>query len=86
MLDTLRRENEMFLAYNNGITALAKSIESVSIGERENITDPESTTSQQYITMGVLKKILDFRIINGGQTTAAINNAKNIGQGTTDPS
>ena len=86
MLDTLRRENEMFLAYNNGITALAKSIESVSIGERENITDPESTTSQQYITMGVLKKILDFRIINGGQTTAAIYNAKNIGQGTTDPS
>ena len=57
MLETLRKENEMFLAYNNGITALAKGIESVSVGEKENVTDPESTTSQQYITMVVLKKI-----------------------------
>lgn len=86
MLDTLRRENEMFLAYNNGITALAKGIESLSVGEKENVTDPESTTSQQYITMGVLKKILDFRIINGGQTTAAIFNAKNLSNETKDPS
>ena len=86
MLETLRKENEMFLAYNNGITALAKGIESISVGEREDITDPESTTSQQYITMGVLKKILDFRIINGGQTTAAIFNAKKLSKETTDPS
>ena len=86
MLETLRKENEMFLAYNNGITALAKGIESVSVGEKENVTDPESTTSQQYITMGVLKKILDFRIINGGQTTAAIYNAKNLSNATHDPS
>lgn len=63
MLETLRKENEMFLAYNNGITALAKGIESETIGEKEDITDDESTTSKQYITMGVLKKIMDFRII-----------------------
>lgn len=87
MLDTLRKENEMFLAYNNGITALAKGIESLSIGGKEDITDPEeSTTSQQYITMGVLKKILDFRIINGGQTTAVLYNAKNLSNATNDKS
>ena len=44
MLETLRKENEMFLAYNNGITALAKGIESETIGEKEDITDDESTT------------------------------------------
>ncbi len=86
MLDTLRRENEMFLAYNNGLTALAKGIESRTVGEKEDITDVESTTSRQYITMGVLKKILDFRIINGGQTTAVIFNAKNLGEATDDSS
>lgn len=86
MLDTLRKENEMFLAYNNGITALAKGIESTSVIEKEDITDPDSTTSQQYITMGVLKKISDFRIINGGQTTAAIYNAKTLSNDTKDPS
>ena len=85
MLETLRRENEMFLAYNNGITALAKGIESFDDTEKTDVTDPESTTSSQYISMGMLKKILDFRIINGGQTTAVIFNAKNYSNNTTDP-
>lgn len=85
MLETLRKENEMFLAYNNGITALAKGIESETIGEKEDITDDESTTSKQYITMGVLKKIMDFRIINGGQTTAVLYSAKNLGDANNDP-
>lgn len=84
MLDTLRKENEMFLAYNNGITALAKGIESELVGDKKDVTDPESKTSTQYITMGMLKKILDFRIINGGQTTAVIYNAKNLGRATND--
>ncbi len=79
MLDTLRRENEMFLAYNNGITALAKQVQSDMISERTDVTDPDCTTSSQYITMGVLKQIEDFRIINGGQTTGVIFNAKNLG-------
>ena len=85
MLETLRKENEMFLAYNNGITALAKGIESETIGEKEDITDEESTTSKQYITMGVLKKIMDFRIINGGQTTAVLYSAKKLGDANNDP-
>lgn len=81
MLDTLRTENEMFLAYNNGITALAKGIESNLIGEKEDVTDAEDVTmSHQYITMGMLKKILDFRIINGGQTTAVLYNSKKLGE------
>lgn len=81
MLDTLRNENEMFLAFNNGITALAKGIDSTFVGEKEDVTDVEdSSMSHQYITMGVLKKILDFRIINGGQTTAVLYNAKKLGE------
>lgn len=85
MLETLRTENEMFLAYNNGITALAKGVESVFVGEKTDVTDPESGASTQYVTMGILKKILDFRIINGGQTTAAIFNAKNLSKTSNDP-
>ncbi len=84
MLNTLRRENEMFLAYNNGITALARGIESEIIKEKTDITDPENTNSSQYITMGILKKICDFRIINGGQTTAVIFSAKNLSDNSND--
>ena len=84
MLNTLRKENEMFLAYNNGITALAKGIESEIISDKTDVTDPENTSFSQYISMGVLKKILDFRIINGGQTTAVLFNAKNLSDNTTD--
>lgn len=83
MLNTLRKENEMFLAYNNGITALAKEIDSDFISDKTDVTDPESTSSQ-YISMGILKKILDFRIINGGQTTAVLFNAKNLSNSTSD--
>ena len=84
MLNTLRTENEMFLAYNNGITALAKGIESEIISDKTDVTDPENTSFSQYISMGVLKKIIDFRIINGGQTTAVLFNAKNLSDNTTD--
>ena len=78
MLNTLRKKNEMFLAYNNGITALAKGVETVCIGDKKNITETDNNSSSQYITMGFLKKILDFRIVNGGQTTATIFTAKKI--------
>lgn len=84
MLNTLRKENEMFLAYNNGITALAKSIDSDLISDKTDVTDPESTSSSQYISMGILHKIFDFRIINGGQTTAVLYNAKNLSNNTND--
>ena len=85
MQETLRKENEMFLAYNNGITALAQGIESDIVSDKTDVSDPDSSgISQQYISMGILKKIMDFRIINGGQTTAVIFNAKN--NSTSDPS
>lgn len=86
MLNTLRTENEMFLAYNNGITALAKGVESDLFNQKTDITDPENMEGFQYISCGILKKILDFRIINGGQTTAVLYNAKCLSNGTKDES
>lgn len=85
MLDTLRNENEMFLAYNNGITALAQGIEGIVNGEKTDVTDEENTASTQYVTMGQLKRILDFRVVNGGQTCATIFNARQLSKNTTDP-
>ena len=58
--DTLRDEPEMFLAYNNGISVTAESIEIV----RDENNKPS------------IKKIRDMQIVNGGQTTASIYNAK----------
>ncbi len=84
MLDTLRKENEMFLAYNNGITALAKGIEGINVGDKNDVSDVEDTYSTQYITMGQLKKIFDFRIVNGGQTCATIFSARQLSKETKD--
>lgn len=58
--DTLRDEPDMFLAYNNGISVTAESVEIV----RDENGKPS------------IKKIRDMQIVNGGQTTASIFNAK----------
>jgi hypothetical protein len=58
--DTLRDEPEMFLAYNNGISITAESVEIVC--------DENGRKS--------IKQIRDMQIVNGGQTTASIYNAK----------
>ena len=58
--DTLRDEPEMFLAYNNGISVTAESVD---------ITRDENGRPS-------IKKIRDMQIVNGGQTTASIFNAK----------
>ena len=58
--DTLKDEPDMFLAYNNGISVTAESV--------EIIRDENGKPS--------IKKIRDMQIINGGQTTASIYNAK----------
>lgn len=58
--DTLKDEPEMFLAYNNGISVTAESVE---IARDEN--------GKPSIT-----KIRDMQIVNGGQTTASIFNAQ----------
>jgi len=58
--DTLRDEPDMFLAYNNGISVTAESVEII----RDDNGKPS------------IKKIRDMQIVNGGQTTASIFNAK----------
>lgn len=58
--DTLKDEPDMFLAYNNGISVTAESVEIVRDGNGK----PS------------IKKIRDMQIVNGGQTTASIFNAK----------
>lgn len=59
--DTLRDEPDMFLAYNNGISVTAESVEIV----RDENGKPS------------IKSIRDMQIVNGGQTTASIFNARN---------
>lgn len=53
--DTIREKPQMFLPYNNGITATAESVET-------------SVIDNQL----VIKKLNDFQIVNGGQTTASL--------------
>lgn len=59
--DTLRDEPDMFLAYKNGISVTAESVEIV----RDENGKPS------------IKRIRDMQIVNGGQTTASIFNAWN---------
>lgn len=57
--DTLKETPEMFLAYNNGISVTAESVE-VKRDENGNVS---------------ITKIRDMQIVNGGQTTASIYNS-----------
>ena len=57
--DTLRDDPDMFLAYNNGISVTAESVEIVRDGNGK----PS------------IRRIRDMQIVNGGQTTASIFNA-----------
>lgn len=57
--DTLKDEPDMFLAYNNGISITAESVDVV----RDDNGKPS------------ISKIRDMQIVNGGQTTASIYNA-----------
>lgn len=57
--DTLRDETDMFLAYNNGISVTAESVDIV----RDENGKPS------------IRSIRDMQIVNGGQTTASIFNA-----------
>lgn len=58
--DTLKDEPDMFLAYNNGISVTAEYV--------DIIRDENGKPS--------IKRIRDMQIVNGGQTTASIYNAK----------
>jgi hypothetical protein len=55
--NTILKEQNMFLAYNNGITATADKIE---LGESDN--------GKGFF----ISKVQNFQIVNGGQTTASI--------------
>ena len=59
--DTLRSHPTMFMAYNNGISTVA---EQVVIDENESTSD-----------FVVIKELIGWQIVNGGQTTASIYNA-----------
>lgn len=59
--DSLKNEPEMFMAYNNGISTIAESVE----------IDEEAPTNGFV----VIKSIKGWQIVNGGQTTASIYNA-----------
>ncbi|MBN1195331.1 MAG: AIPR family protein [Methanomicrobiaceae archaeon] len=54
--DTIINEPHMFLAYNNGISTTAKNIELIDL--------PNGILA--------IRRICDFQIVNGGQTTASI--------------
>jgi len=54
---TIIKEPEMFLAFNNGLAATAEEL----------ILESSNGNNGMYIS-----KILDFQIVNGGQTTASI--------------
>lgn len=75
MRKTLQECNEMFLAYNNGITAIATDID-VESNKDETKLENEVGSANDFISTGIIKKIYDFQIVNGGQTTASIFNAK----------
>jgi len=54
--DTIREEADMFCAYNNGITVYAQSVELAGLGDGGK----------------GISKVVDFQIVNGGQTTASL--------------
>lgn len=59
--DTLKTDPEMFMAYNNGISTIAESI----------VIDEDESTDD-FI---VIRELIGWQIVNGGQTTASIYNA-----------
>lgn len=59
--ETLIKEPEMFMAYNNGISTIA-----------DEIYIDEEKSNESIVT---IKEIVNWQIVNGGQTTASIYNA-----------
>lgn len=63
VIETIQYQPDMFLAYNNGITVTASAVE----------TTEESESTNQVL----IRKISDFQIVNGGQTTVSLFTSKN---------
>ena len=76
--DTLRNNPQMFLAYNNGITAIASEVDLAPMGDATQVGEMQAgvITSNDMVSSGLLKAIHNFQIVNGGQTTASIFRAK----------
>ncbi|KZB73156.1 MULTISPECIES: AIPR family protein [Thalassospira] len=68
ILATIRKEPEMFFAYNNGLTATASEVELKELGDGQL----------------AISAIRDLQIVNGGQTTASILYAKDVGRAALD--
>lgn len=68
ILKTIREEPEMFFAYNNGLTATASGVELKKLNDGQ---------------LGI-SAIRNLQIVNGGQTTASILYAKDIGKSPLD--
>jgi hypothetical protein len=60
--ETLKKEPDRFVAYNNGISATADSIETIQLPNRQ---------------LGI-RLLRGFQIVNGGQTTASIHRARKV--------
>lgn len=63
IIDTVKYAPTDFVAYNNGISSVASAIEASKIND----------------SFYVINKITNFLIVNGGQTTATLNECKNDG-------
>ncbi|MCI4670426.1 MAG: AIPR family protein [Bacteroidia bacterium] len=62
MLQTLKKEPEKFIAFNNGLTITATEIKLSTINGKN-----------------IIRSLMDFQIVNGGQTTASIYFARKDG-------
>lgn len=74
MHTTLKETKENFLAYNNGITAVAKNVETLQ-QDGNGITDGEKE-GNTFSSIGLIKRIEDFRVVDGMQTIATIYETK----------
>lgn len=72
---TLREDNENFLAYNNGITAIAQNVEYVPLG-KDVKSMHDMLNEGVFSNVGIIKSITDFRVIDGGQTITSIYETK----------
>lgn len=75
--ETLIKEGQMFLAYNNGVTAIASDVVSKKENNGIDVSDrSDGDTANEFIRTGIIDAIKDFQIVNGGQTTATIFKTK----------
>ena len=74
MQNTLREESTNFLAYNNGITAIASHVETQQFEDNAIINSSETEGSSS--SFGVIKRIKDFRVVDGLQTITTIYESK----------